>query len=293
MKSEHERKQEKKAEQPTARPASVQEPEKGTRLSAVEIHDNILAGAAEDMSRPAASLLWSSFTSGLVVGFSLLAAAYLSSHASSEMGKQAMVAVGYPLGFIFVVLGRSELYTENTLEPIIPLLHKRDRKTLLEMLRLWGLLLVGNLVGAFLFAWLLARTPMVEPELHEALRTTAVEGTKGDFGSNFYKAIYGGWLVALMAWLLASTARRGTQILIIWLCTAPIAAFAFRHSIVGAVEAFYRGFAGTAAWGDMMANFLVPALLGNTIGGVVLVALLNYAQVASELPKRAHTEGEE
>jgi len=293
MKSEHERKQEKKAKEPTARPERVSEPEKGTRLSAVEIHDNILAGAAEDMERPAVSLLWSSFTSGLVIGFSLLAGAYLSSYASSEMGKQAMTAVGYPLGFIFVVLGRSELYTENTLEPIIPLLHKRDRKTLMEMLRLWGLLLLGNLVGALVFAWLLARTPMVEPELHEALRKTAEEGTRGDFGMNLYKGIFGGWLIALMAWLLASTAQRLPQIVIIWLSTAPIAAFAFRHSIVGAVEAFYRSFAGTANWGDMLSNFLLPVLIGNTIGGVVLVALLNYAQVSAELPKRAHTEGSE
>ena len=293
MRSEQERKQEKQAKEPTARPEKVEEPEKGTRLSAVEIHDNILAGAAEDMERPAVSLLWSSFTSGLVIGFSLLAGAYLASHATSQMGKEAMVAVGYPLGFIFVVLGRSELYTENTLEPVIPLLHKRDRETLLEMLRLWGLLLLGNLAGALLFAWLLARTPMVPPEMHESLRKTAEEGTRGAFAVNFYRGIFGGWLIALMAWLLASTSQRLAQIVIIWLCTAPIAAFGFRHAIVGAVEAFYRSFAGTAGWGELAGSFLLPVLIGNTIGGVVLVALLNYAQVQAELPARAHTKGSE
>ena len=116
-------------------------------------------------------------------------------------------------------------------------------------------------------------------------------GTRGGFGLVFYQAIYAGWLIAHMAWLLGSTTSRGAQLVLIWLCTAAISALEFRHSIVGAVEAFYRAAAGSAAWGEMLGGFVVPSVPGNALGGVVLVALLNYAQVRSDLPPRPHTRG--
>ena len=274
---------------PAERPPTVAEPEKGTRLSAVEIHDNILAGADEDSNRPASSLFWSSLASGAVIGFSFLAAGYLSTLATSEAHKHALAAVGYPLGFIFVVIGRLELFTENTLEPILPLLHERTMQRVRDLLRLWGILLVGNMLGALVFGALMARTVMVDPTVHEGLRSVAESGTRGGFGLVFYRAIYAGWLIAGLSWLLGATTARGAQIALIWLTTAPIAAFGFRHSIAGAVEAFYRAFSGSASWADMVGGFIVPAVLGNVVGGVVLVALLNYAQIKSELAPRPHT----
>lgn len=276
-------------QKPAERPPRVDEPEKGTRLSAVEIHDNILAGASEDAERPSSSLLWSALASGLVIGFSFLGSAYLSSLADAEAYRKALAAAGYPLGFIFVVIGRSELFTENTLEPVIPLLHERTAKRLGDLGRLWALLLIGNMAGALVFAWLLARTAMVPPSLHAALRAVSESATSGGFGIVFYQGIYAGWLIALMSWLLGATTARGAQIVIVWICTAAISAFEFRHSIAGAIEAFYRAFVGTATWADMLGNFIAPAVLGNAVGGVVLVALLNYAQVKAELAPRPHT----
>jgi formate/nitrite transporter FocA (FNT family) len=82
-----------------------------------------------------------------------------------------------------------------------------------------------------------------------------------------------------MAWLVASTRATGAQIALVWLTTAPIGAFGFRHSIAGSVEAFYRAAAGAASWTRMVGEFVIPAIVGNVVGGVVLVALLNYGQV--------------
>ncbi len=231
----------------SARPPSVAKPEKGTRLSAVEIHDNILAGGAEDTQRPAVSLLWSALASGMLT------------------------------------------FTENTLEPVLPLLHERSLRTLKNLLRLWALLLAGNIAGAAIMGGLLASTPAVPTSIRAALDHVAEAGTSGGFGSVFYWAVFAGWLMALMAWLLGATTTRGAQIAIIWLCAAPIGAFEFAHAIAGAVEAFYRAFAGLGSWGDMIGGFVVPAVLGNTIGGVVLVALLDYAQVQRELPQHPRT----
>ncbi len=267
-------------ENPFHRGTVVDRPKAGTRLSASEIHDNILGAAESEGERAASSLLWSAIAAGLVIGFSFLATAF-AAHVFPEPAhvRRFAMAVAYPAGFIFVVMGRSELFTENTLRPVVPLLHDRDRKSFMTLLRVWGLLLVGNLIGTLIFAWLLARTPAIEPSLRPALDAVASEATGGSFGHVFYLAIFAGWLIALLAWLLASTHNAAAQMALIWLTTACISAFGFRHSIAGAVEAMYRAFTGDAPWSAMMGGFIAPAVLGNAVGGVVLVALLNYAQV--------------
>jgi formate/nitrite transporter FocA (FNT family) len=258
-----------------------EQPKEGTRLSAMEIHDNILEPARKEMDRPAVSLLWSSLASGMVIGFSFLASAFAANLVSEEH-RHAAAAAAYPLGFIFVIMARSELFTENTLDPVIPFLDQRDGETFRKLVRMWVLLLVGNLIGAVIFGWVLARTPVVNAELQSGLSRLAEEATSGGFGRVLYAGIFAGWLIALLSWLLASTHSTGAQIALIWLCTAPISALQFRHSIAGSVEAFYRAAGGEASWSSMLGNFVVPAVLGNAIGGVLLVALLNYGQVAPE-----------
>jgi formate-nitrite transporter family protein len=253
-------------------------PSAGTRFSASEIHENIRVAAEEELERPIRELIWSSLSAGLTIGFSFLGAAYLSSLVAAPY-REAAAAAGYPLGFIFVVLARHQLFTENTLEPVVPLLNKRNMETLRKVLRLWSVVLVGNLIGACLLALVASRTPMLQDQLRGPLVELAAKTTSGGFWVVAYKAIFAGWLVALMAWLVASTHATGAQIALIWLTTAPIAAFGFRHSIAGAVEAFYLAASGISTWGTAVGEFLVPAVLGNVVGGVILVALLNYGQV--------------
>jgi len=261
------------------------QPESGTRLSAAQIHRNVLLPGLKELERPAAALLWSSLASGLVIGFSFLGGAYLASLVG-DAGKTAAASAAYPLGFIFVIMARSELFTENTLNPVIPFLEHRDRKTFRRLVRMWALLLIGNLVGAVIFGSTLAGTRMVETSLHRELLQIAQSTTEGGFGPVLYAGVFAGWLIALLSWLLASTQYSGTQIVFIWLCTAPIMALRFRHSIAGAVEAFYRAAAGDATWGGMLGEFVAPAVIGNAIGGVLLVALLNYGQVAADRGKK-------
>lgn len=261
--------------------ADTTTPATGTRLSAAEIHENVRLVAEEEMRRPASDLAWSALAAGLTIGFSFLAAAYLTLWVPPSFAPLA-IAAGYPLGFIFVVQARNQLFTENTLEPVIPFLQRRDRKTLMLVFRIWAVVLAGNLIGALVFALLASHTPLLDGRMHDALATVAVGGTSGGFATVAYRAIFGGWLIALMAWLVSSTRATGAQVLYIWITTAPIAAFGFRHSIAGAVEAFYLALSGAAAWGAMLGGFLVPAIIGNVIGGVVLVAMLNHSQVGEE-----------
>lgn len=257
----------------------------GTRFSASEIHDNALGTAESEAERPVSSLLWSAFAAGLVIGFSFLASAFAAHVFPDEPVRRFAMALAYPIGFVFVVMGRSELYTENTLKPVVPLLEYRDRRSLNALLRIWGALLLGNLIGALVLGWLLARTSAIDVVLRPSMDAVAAEATRGSFGGIFYLAIYGGWLIALLAWLLGATHNAMAQLTIIWLTTGCISAFGFRHSIAGAVEAFYRVFTNDATWQAMLGGFITPAVLGNTVGGVVLVALLNYAQVKGDKEK--------
>jgi formate/nitrite transporter FocA (FNT family) len=260
-------------------PSAPRVPKAGTRFSTEEIHDLVSEAAQDELERPASELVWSSLASGLVIGFSFLAVAFVTSLVSPQM-HTAATAVAYPLGFIFVVNARHQLFTENTLEPVIPLLEKRDRETLGKLLRLWAIVLPLNLLGTLIFAWALGHTEVVEPKLLTPLLDAARASTDSSAQLTFYKAIWAGWLIALMAWLIASTRNTMAQLVLVWLTTAPIAAFGFKHSIAGATEAFYRAIVGDATWSAMIFRFEIPAILGNIVGGVVLVAMLNHGQVS-------------
>ena len=265
----------------TGEPKSIEHPESGTRLSAKQIHANVLGSAEDELERSAASLGFSSLAAGQTIGFSFLVGAWLRGFAPEEL-KPLMVTLAYPIGFVFVVLARNELFTENTLEPVIPLLHRRDGRTFRLMMRLWGILIAGNLVGALIFALVFAWTTALPDELRPDLFEVARDATSGTFGTNFYRGIFAGWLLALLTWLLASTQERLTQVVLIVLATMPISALEFRHSIAGSVEAFYLAAVGGAAWSAMLTDFVVPVILGNALGGVTIVALLNFGQVKSE-----------
>jgi formate/nitrite transporter FocA (FNT family) len=259
----------------------AEHPAEGTRLTAAQIHENVLRPAEHEIRRTVAALLLSSLAAGLVIGFSTLAAAF-AAEVAPEAYEHAAASAAYPLGFIFVIMARSELFTENTLVPVVPLLERRDLGTFRLVARIWGLLLAGNLVGTTLFAFALARTDLLRPDYAAELLELSRGATQGGFMEIAYAAVFAGWLMALLAWLLASTTSSVAQIIFIWLCTAPISALHFPHSIVGATEAFYRAALGDASWGDMLWGFVAPAVVGNAVGGVLLVALLNYGQVVAD-----------
>ncbi|MEO8226043.1 MAG: formate/nitrite transporter family protein [Gemmatimonadota bacterium] len=274
---------------PSSRRSPEHEAKSGTRLSAPEIHDNVLSEATDELERASLSLLLSSFASGLAIGFSLLGAAFASSLVPEAYG-HAAASAAYPLGFIFVIMARSELFTENTLTPVLPFLHRRDRGTFGKMLRVWAVLLTGNLAGTFIFSWVMSRTPSIPEYLKPFMLEISEKTTSTTFGTTVYQAVFAGWLIALLTWVLASTRQTGAQLVLIWLITAAMSAFEFKHSIVGATEAFYRVWEGGVGWGPMW-SFIAAAVIGNTIGGVLLVAILNFGQVVTERKKK-HEDAE-
>jgi formate-nitrite transporter family protein len=190
-------------------------------------------------------------------------------------------SVGYSLGFVIVVLGRQELFTESTLTAVLPLLVQRDWGTWLSLLRFWAVVLAANLLGTLIFARLFAIDGLFSDNVRTAIQEIGRQAVSGLFWPTAIKAIFAGWLIALMIWLLPSA--RSARLLVIMLLTYVVALGGFSHVIAGSVEAFYAMFTGQVSAYDYVTVFFAPTILGNTIGGVALVALLNHAPLVSEL----------
>lgn len=184
-------------------------------------------------------------------------------------------------GILIVVLGRQQLFTENTLTPILPLLHNRDMSTLLKVLRLWSLVLAANITATWLFAVTLARAPLFDAGVQRAFVDLSSLTLGYSFGTTVLKSIFAGWLIALMVWILPAVGSARPFIIII--ITYVVGIGGFSHLIAGSVEAFYAVAVGNASWVDYAVRFFLATLIGNVIGGVALVAGLNYGQVAPQL----------
>ena len=164
---------------------------------------------------------------------------------------------------------------------MLPLLLHRNRTVLLGLLRLWGLVLAANVAGAWIIAAVLAHTSILDPDVAAAASTIAHHAFAPAAGSLFLKGIFAGWLIALMAWLLpAVDSSRPFVILVI---TYVVALGSFSHVIAGSVDTLYLRETGAISLGDYVTHFFLPTLAGNTLGGVALVAGLNFGQVRHEV----------
>lgn len=257
------------------------EVESQSRPNAALIHETIRAEGVGELERKSWALALSGLAAGLSMGFSLLVQAALTAALPPGPLRQLIGPLGYTIGFLIVVLGRQQLFTENTLTPILPLLHNRDRSTLFNVLRLWLVVLAANIIGTWLFAAILAHTAILGPQAGSAAAELARATVKSGFGDTFVKAVFAGWLIALMVWLLP--AAESARLWIIVIVTYVIALGAFSHIIAGSVDCAYLVLTGQAGLDAYTLRFFLPTLLGNVVGGVALVAVLNYGQVAPEI----------
>ena len=254
--------------------------ERRTTISAIIVHEAIREEGERELRRPASALAWSGLAAGLSMGFSLVGQGLLRAYLPDVSWRPLIANFGYSLGFLIVVLGRQQLFTENTLTAILPLLAHPNRHTIWRVIRLWLIVLVANIVGALAFAMLVAHTAIFKPEIQAAFTAIGKAALDGSFSTILLKAIFAGWLIALMVWLLPAAETARVHIIIILTYIVGLGAFA--HIIAGSVEVLYLVSAGSLSWQGYLGEFFAPTLLGNIIGGVSLVAALNYAQVAAE-----------
>ena len=259
------------------------------QLAARVIHEVLREEGEVELKRPVGALIWSGLAAGLSMGFSFLTMAILKKALAGQPIGEVVAPLGYSIGFLIAVLGKQQLFTETTLTATLPIMHQPTWTGFGRLLRMWGVVLIANLIGTFAFAWLVARPGFVGPEVAQALRTTAHGAFSDSFGIGVLRAMFSGWLIALMVWMLPAAKSAGP--LVIVALTYVVALAEFPHVIAGSTEAAYAVFTGAASWGDYGASFLAPTLIGNLIGGTTLAALLNHAPVAHEFAARAAAEG--
>ncbi|CCE01003.1 formate/nitrite transporter family protein [Bradyrhizobium sp. STM 3809] len=252
-----------------------------SRPNAALIHETIRAEGESELERRWFAILLSGLAAGLSMSLSLIVQGEFQAFVADEAARRLFAPLGYTAGFLVVVLGRQQLFTENTLTPILPLLHHRDAKTLVQVARLWSLVLIANVAGTWAAGAALAYTDVFDPRIVDAFTEISRHTVEGPFSTTFMRAVFAGWLIALMAWLLPAV--RGARAHIVMVMAYLVALGQFAHVIAGSVECAFLVLKGQATLSDYVAVFFVPTLLGNVVGGTTLVAMLNYGQVAAEL----------
>lgn len=250
--------------------------QKAESLDAKTTYEVVRREGLRELERSTGALAWSGLAAGLSMGFSFLVEGLLHSHLPDTGWRPLIAKLGYSVGFVIVILGSQQLFTENTLTPIVPLLSHRTSERLRNVLRLWGAVLVTNLVGALLFALVLAKLQVVDPEVHSSLAEISARAMRAGFWVTMLHAVFAGWLIAMMVWMIP--AAKPQELLLVVFMTYLVGLGGFAHIIAGATEVFYAGFRDLAGWGAVVLGYLVPTLIGNVVGGVTIVAALNHAQ---------------
>jgi formate/nitrite transporter FocA (FNT family) len=254
---------------------------KRRRLRAAVVYEIIRTEGEGELARTFGALWWSGLAAGLSIGFSVLSQAMLTAALGDLPGATIVSRVGYAVGFLIVILSRQQLFTENTLTAVLPVIARREPRWFFVLARLWGIVLAANLVGCLLFSLFLAYSGVLSPEVSAAVAAISHELMSNTPTEMFVKGIAAGWLIAALVWMMPSA--EGTEIFVITLITYLIALGGFTHVIAGSAEAFYAWLTGVEPFSRILFGFFLPTLAGNVAGGTVLFAVLSYAQVREEI----------
>ncbi len=254
---------------------------KRQRPTAITAFATIRREGEEELQRPTMSLWWSGLAAGLALSTSVLAEAVLDRILDGSPAREAIAPLGYAMGFVLVVLARLQLFTENTLTVVLPLLAKPSWAALWRSARLWAVVLVANLVGTFATAFIALKLGTTSPENTTAMLNVSRGVLEATGWTGLVRAIPAGFYIAAIVWMLPSS--KGFEILTIAAFGWLIAAGAFVHVIVGSAEVFLLVIHGDLGFGTGLSTILLPALAGNVIGGTGLFALLAYAQIEGEI----------
>ena len=246
------------------------------RLSAVTVFETVRGEGEEELERPVLSLWWSGITAGIALSTSVLAEAVLHRALAGSPVQEVVSALGYAIGFVLVILARLQLFTENTISVVLPVLAEPTGDKLWRSARLWAVVFVANLVGTFATALIALKLGTTSPENTAAMLEVSRKVLEQAGWTGFFHAIPAGFYIAAIVWMLPSS--KGFEIFTILIFAWLIAAGAFAHVIVGSFEVFLLVVHGEL---DIWAGFstiLLPVLAGNVIGGTGLFAFLAYGQ---------------
>ncbi|WP_371156283.1 formate/nitrite transporter family protein [Jannaschia sp. 2305UL9-9] len=255
--------------------------EEAGKLAPKMIYEVIRRDGEEELERPKRSLFWSGIAAGVLISFSVLGEGVFRTYLPDAEWRFLVENLGYSLGFIMVILGRMQLFTENTITTVLPLMARPSRRNFGCVARLWAIVLSANMIGAFSVATLYVYTPALPAELEPALIALSQHATGMPASESFFRAIPAGILVAAIVWMLPQAEASAFWVILTfaWL----IAAGDFTHVVAGSVEMAYLAVQGLIAPGQAVFGFFLPVLIGNIIGGTAVFAMMAWAQVMDEV----------
>lgn len=225
---------------------------------------------------------------GMSVCFGAVAMATAGGLVSDFAGPSAALLAGslaFPVGFVILLIGKSELFTENFLVPVLGVFEGRG--SLANLARVWAVSLTFNLIGACIFAWLISRPGVLDPHAVRELQTLGLEKAGMGFWTGFTKAVFAGWLMTILTWLLLACTSVGQRLAVIWMIATLIILGSFNHAVISAAESFMAIDLGAPlTYWQWFTKNLIPAVLGNMTGGVLFVTALFYLQSNALHPNR-------
>ncbi len=246
-----------------------------SRPSAHEIYQQVAKNAKEELNRSSISLALSGFTGGIFMGLSALGVGIILAKLGTGPRAFIISRMFYPLGFIVVILGRSQLFTENTLYPVALVL--TEPKQIWNTLRLWATVLPSNMLGALTFAALAGLTRSMPADVVQAIAGLGLTAVHQPVAAIFWSGVVGGWIIATAAWLVSGSHSITGSVMIIWALTFVVGLGNFAHCIATSGEILTAVLLHQLPW-DAYPQWFGPAVAGNICGGVVMVTLLEYGQ---------------
>lgn len=252
---------------------------------AAAVHEQIRQEGEKELERDALALLFSAIAAGLSMGASLMAKGIFHVNLQDVPGGFLLENLGYTFGFIIVIMARQQLFTENTVTAVLPVMHKPNGSNVLLLMRLWGLVLGGNLIGTALAALAFNHMPIFDDAVRGAFVSISQKVMENSPLEMFSNAVVSGWIIATMVWMFPSAGA--AKIWVIILMTWLVALGDLAHIVVGSVEIFYLVFSGDIPWQQFIWPFALPTLAGNIIGGTFIFALISHAQIRNDMSNKA------
>jgi formate/nitrite transporter FocA (FNT family) len=246
------------------------------RRTAHQIFEKVEDNAHDELRRSPHALAFSGLAGGLTMGLTGLGVAAAISALGNVPGRDFIAYMLYPIGFIAVIIGRAQLFTENTLYPVALILS--EHRHIGDTVRLWSVVFICNVAGAILFAALVIKTSALRPDVHDNLISLGTAAAQGTSAHIFWSGVIGGWLIALVAWLVTASHWTIGQVAVIWLLTFVVGVGHFSHCIATTGEIMSAVFGGSVPFPRYL-QWLVLATAGNIVGGVTMVTVLNFGQV--------------
>jgi len=257
------------------------------RFGTDEVFQRIIAAADEEIDTGTRELFFSSLAAGFAITLTFL----IYSSMTAKTDNPVLAAMLYPIGFIYIILGGYQLYTENTLPPVALVLERLA--SLPALLRTWVVVAIGNFAGGLFGALILAYTGVFSPEAAAVAVDISRKGVETGFWDLFFKAGFAGLIVAGVVWLDFAARDTVSRFFLVYIAFLLIPLADLFHVVVSFTELMYLVFLGEAALLPGLVGFVLPVLLGNTIGGVVLVTLVNYFQTTERRVESTREDGVE